>query len=88
MRKASSEPEFKAWRERRLTGLPILCSAAIPVGVGMGLPSVWILGLAGTVAAGIQLRLLERQRDPAEEGIGGAPEGRAEDGPVSGASRH
>ena len=78
---------FKAWRKRRLTGLLILCAAAIPVGAAMGLPTVWIPGRAGTVAAGIKLRLAERQRDPAEEGIGGASGGRAEDGALSGASR-
>ena len=62
MREASSGSEFRAWYKRRQTGLLVLCAAAIPVGLLMELPAVWILGIAGVAICCIQLRQLEKRR--------------------------
>jgi len=55
MRALNSEPEFKAWRKRRMIGLMILCAAAIPIGIILKNPAVWILGTMGVILGEMKL---------------------------------
>lgn len=55
MRAGNSEPEFRAWQKRRMIGLMILCAAAIPIGIILKNPAVWILGIAGVILGEMKL---------------------------------
>ena len=55
MKAGNSEPEFKAWRKKRTLGLMILCAAAIPIGLILKNPVVWILGIAGVILGEMKL---------------------------------
>lgn len=57
----SDEPQFEAFRKRLLIGSLILCGAALPIGLSMHLPHVWVLGLAGVVVAGWKLSLIRKR---------------------------
>ena len=70
MRRPSSEPEFRAWRKRLLTRLLILCIIAIPVGIIMKLPIVWILAIAGVIVAAIKLTLMKTLTESVEPEVG------------------
>jgi hypothetical protein len=63
-RPMSSEPQFEAYRKRVLTGSLVLCIAAVPIGLILRLPNVWILGIVGIVVAGWKLRKIrEREQE-------------------------
>ena len=55
IRAGNSEPEFRAWRKRRMIRLMILCAAAIPIGIILKNPAVWILGIAGVILGEMKL---------------------------------
>lgn len=59
IKEGGTEPEFRAWRIKRMKGLLILCGLAIPVGLVLKQPAVWILGILGVVVAKIKLRHLK-----------------------------
>lgn len=50
-----AEPEFKAFRQRILTGSLVLCIVGLPVGLALRLPYVWLLSIAGIIVAAIKL---------------------------------
>ena len=49
------EPEFRAWRLRLLKRARILCIVALPVGILMQLPVVWILASLGIIVSSINI---------------------------------
>ncbi len=50
------EPEFRAYRKRVLIGTLILCLIGMPLGLFLEQPYVFVLSIAGVIAAGIGLR--------------------------------
>jgi hypothetical protein len=62
----SDEPQFEAFRKRILTGSLVLCIAAIPIGLALHLPYVWILGIAGIVVAGWKLSKIRAEEQERE----------------------
>ena len=52
---SSSEPEFRAFRKRLLTGGLILCIIGFPVGIVLKLPYVWVLAGIGAIVASVKL---------------------------------
>ncbi len=56
----SAEPQFEAYRKRRLTGGLIMCLVGLPVGIVLRLPVVWGLAIAGIVIAGLKLASLRK----------------------------
>ncbi len=55
---ARQSMDFHAWRIRLLKRGRILCLIALPIGLYLGEPFVWILALAGIIIASIKLRWL------------------------------
>lgn len=49
------DSEFHAWRIKKMIGLSILCGLAIPIGLIMKIPAVWILGILGLLVAEMKL---------------------------------
>lgn len=56
----SEEPEFQAYRKRVLTGSLVLCIVAVPPGLILHLPQVWILGILGIVVGGWKLKKVRK----------------------------
>ena len=61
LRPGATESEFRAFRQRVLTGGLWLCLIGLPVGLYLRLPYVWGLALAGIAIAGIKLYTLHKQ---------------------------
>jgi hypothetical protein len=57
----SDEPQFEAYRRRVLTGSLVGCIAAVPIGLVLHLPYVWILGIVGIVVAGWKLSKIRKR---------------------------
>ena len=57
-----AEPQFEAYRKRRLTGGLILCLFGLPIGLLLNIPYVWGLAIAGIVIAGAKLITLSKPR--------------------------
>jgi hypothetical protein len=55
----SDEPQFDAYRRRVMRGCFVLCIAAVPIGLILHLPYVWILGIVGTVVGAWKLSKLQ-----------------------------
>ncbi len=55
-----AEPQFEAYRKRRLTGGLIICLIGLPIGFALRLPVVWGLAILGIVIAGLKLALLRK----------------------------
>ncbi len=53
------EPQFEAYRKRVLIGSFFICVCAVPIGILLNRPAVWILGLLGLIVASIKLSLLK-----------------------------
>ncbi|MCE5228763.1 hypothetical protein LLG95_04105 [bacterium] len=53
------QPEFREWRISRLKRLRIVCILAVPIGLYLGLPLVWILAIIGIVTSSIKLKKLK-----------------------------
>ena len=51
----SSEPEFRAFRKRVLTGCMIISILGLPIGFALNLPYVWIMGILCIIVSGIKL---------------------------------
>ena len=62
----SDEPQFEAFRKRILTGSLVLCIAAVPIGLDLHVPYVWILGIVGMVVAGWKLSKIREGRQERE----------------------
>jgi len=58
-KRMGDEPQFEAYRRRLLRGLFVLCVAAVPVGLILHSPYVWILGIVGIVVGGWKLSKLQ-----------------------------
>ena len=61
----SSDPKSEAYRKHALAGSLVLCIAAIPIGLALHVPYVWILGIVGIVVGGWKLskiRIQEQER--------------------------
>ncbi|MBN2591217.1 MAG: hypothetical protein JXA96_15240 [Sedimentisphaerales bacterium] len=58
-KQVSSEPEFKAFRKRVLTGSMILAILGLPIGFAYNLPHVWIMGIICIIVAAIKLRRIK-----------------------------
>ena len=54
------EPEFRAWRLRLLTRARILCIVALPVGILLQLPVVWILAILGIIVSSKNIHLASK----------------------------
>lgn len=54
------EPEFRAWRLRLLKRARILCIVALPVGILMKLPVVWILAILGIIESSRKIHLASK----------------------------
>jgi len=50
-----AEPQFRAFRQRVLTGGLVICIIGLPVGLVLHLPYVWILSIVGIIVAPIKL---------------------------------
>lgn len=60
----SDEPQFEAFRKRVLTGSLVLCIAAVPIGLVLHLPYVWVLGIVGIIVGGWKLsKIREREQE-------------------------
>lgn len=55
-----SEPEFRAFRKRLLTGSLILCIIGVPAGLALKLPYVWVLAIVGIVVASVKLFMMNK----------------------------
>ena len=51
----NDEPQFRAFRQRVLTGALVICVIGLPAGLVLHLPIVWILSIAGIFVAPIKL---------------------------------
>ena len=58
--RSSSEPEFRAFRKRILTGGLILCIIGFAVGLALKLPHVWVLAIVGTIVASVKLSTMKK----------------------------
>ena len=55
----TSEPEFRAFRKRLLTGGRIICIVGLPIGIALGLPYVWGLSIVGIAVTSIKLAIMK-----------------------------
>jgi hypothetical protein len=55
-----AEPQFEAYKKRRLTGAFITCLIGLPIGILLKLPFVWGLAIAGIIIAGAKLMALSK----------------------------
>ena len=54
------EPEFRAWCLRLLRRARTLCIVALPAGILVQLPVVWILASLGIIASSIKIHLASK----------------------------
>jgi len=53
--KEADEPQFRAFRQRVLTGSLIICIFGLPAGLALEIPYVWVLSIIGIIVASIKL---------------------------------
>jgi hypothetical protein len=62
LQKQSSEPQFEAWRKRRLIGFLILSIVCLPICIWVQRPEAVVLAVAGIAAASIKLISLRSKK--------------------------